>query len=332
VRICPGLTGGGAPTRSRWKTFELEPQLVDGPEADRREGDPVDVLRHALFDDPYVLHALRHDVRTDRCLLVRNPCAGAQVRTDAERHVVALAFLAVARAHDLFCVEVAAEDVELLGVGEDARVVVGGPVDHVHQRAGGNLHAVHLDVERVVSWLPTDRRRMAQRLVESRVPQCIVGEDRGHLVGMLQQQVPHVENRTARRFAATSHDERDVRRDLLGRQVVAVDDRLAQLGNDVGGDLIAVVVEKVLRRRATLFDDFLDEVLEVLAGHQTLLLEVAATDAAHHVLVPVEEAVLGVVREAEHLTDHADRKVVGESATEFDDVLTGRRIVFRHSR
>ena len=58
---------------------------------------------------------------------------GAEVRSDAEGHVAAATFLGVAAAQELAAVEVASEDVEALGLGEDALVVVGRHVDHVHQ-------------------------------------------------------------------------------------------------------------------------------------------------------------------------------------------------------
>ncbi len=254
---------------------------------------------------------------------MRDPRAGAEVRADAERHVAVPSVAVgpgsvVAGSQDLAGVEIVAEDVEAFGIGEDPVVVVGRHVDHVDQRTRGDRHAVQLDVERVVAGLAPDRRRVAQHLVERRGPQGRVGLDRRELVGVLQQQVPEVHDRAASRLAAAAHDQCDERRDLLGRHDVTVDLGRAQLGDDVETDLVAGFVVEVRRRRPPFLDERLDVLLQVLPGHQAVVVGVAAAETRHHGVVPPRELLAGVLGDAEHLGDDTDRELVGEARAELD--------------
>ena len=143
---------------------------------------------------------------------------------------------------------------------------------------------------------------------------------------MLQEQVPHVEDRAASRLAAAADDEGDERRDLLGRHHVAVDHRVAQLGDDVHRHLVAVGVVEVARLRSAGLDQSARRTPRAPAGRPALGVALGAAEAVHHRVVPVEEAVAGVVGEAEHLAHDADRELVGEGSPELDRVAAGRRV------
>ena len=135
---------------------------------------------------------------------------------------------------------------------------------------------------------------------------------------MLEQQIPEVHDGAACGLAASAHDERDERGDLLGGHDVAVDLGVAQLGDDVHADLVAGVVVQVGRGDAPRVDERPDVLLEVGAGDQAVVVGVAAAEPGHHGVVPPGELLAGVLGDAEDLGDDADRELVGEAAAEFD--------------
>ena len=130
---------------------------------------------------------------------------------------------------------------------------------------------------------------------------------------MLQQQVPHVEDGAPGGLAAAADNEGDVRRDLLGREHVAVDHRVAQLGDDVHRDLVAGVVVQVRRALAALLDEAFDVILQVLAGLHALVVRLGAAEPGHHRGVPVEEVAPGLVGEAEHLAHEPDGELLAKA-------------------
>ena len=100
---------------------------------------------------------------------------------------------------------------------------------------------------------------------------------------------------------------------------VAVDLRVAQLGDDVHADLIAVVVVQEGRVGPPLLHQRSHVPLEILTGDEAVVVGVAAAEAGHHRVVPPGELLASLLGDAEHLGDHADRELVGETSAEFDD-------------
>ena len=93
------------------------------------------------------------------------------MRSHPEGHMARSTVLAKATAQNLSGVQIGAEQVELLRVGKDPLVMIGGEIHHLHERPGGHAHAVQFEIETVVARLATDRRRVTQHFVERRVPQ-----------------------------------------------------------------------------------------------------------------------------------------------------------------
>ena len=62
------------------------------------------------------------------------------------------------------------------------------------------------------------------------------------------------------------------------------------------------------------------------------MLVVAATNTAHHVLVPVVKLVAGFVGNAKHLTYHANGELIRKCFTQLHGVLACCRVVFGHAR
>ena len=60
---------------------------------------------------------------------------------------------------------------------------------------------------------------------------------------MLQQQIPHVQDRTPRRLTAAAHNQGNERCDLFGRHDVTINLGATELGNDVEANLVAVVID-----------------------------------------------------------------------------------------
>ena len=149
---------------------------------------------------------------------------------------------------------------------------------------------------------------------------------------MLQQQVPHVQNGTTCGFATTTNNECNVRGDFLGGKHVAIDNGFAQFRNDVGCNFVAFIVEQEVWLQTAFFHNALNKIFEVLARHETFLLVVAATNAAHHVLVPVVELVASFVGKAKHLTHHANGELIRKCLTQLHGVLACCRVVFGHAR
>src|SRR5271168_1060711 len=110
---------------------------------------------------------------------------------------------------------------------------------------------MHFDVEAVVPWLAADGRGMAQGFVKYRIPQRAILIDARQLIGMLEQQVPHVQDGAAGGFAAASDDQGDVRGYFLSREIVPVDLALAELRDDVLADILAVAIVQIGRPHAS---------------------------------------------------------------------------------
>ena len=164
----------------------------------------------------------------------------------------------------------------------------------------------------------THRGGVAQGLVEGGVEQPRVFLHRPQLLGMLEEQAPHVQDGAPSGVTAAAHQHRDHRHDLGCRHVAAVDVRAAQLGDDVLSGALPVLVVEVRGLPAPLLDELPDVLLEILASLEAYLGLLGARSALLHRPVPVVEAVPGLGGEPQHVADDADRELVGERPAQLD--------------
>ena len=106
-------------------------------------------------------------------------------------------------------------DVEAVGIGEVALVVVPRRGEQHHHVAGGDRLAVVLDVLRDVPGLHRRRRLVAQRLLDRVRDEAAVVDDLAPFVGVLREQLAHPADEAGGGLVAGAREQPDVAEDLL---------------------------------------------------------------------------------------------------------------------
>ena len=103
------------------------------------------------------------------------------------------------------------------------------------------------------------------------VPVVWIGQHGLELIRMPQQQVPQIHDGASGGLSAPPDDKRDVRSDLFGGQIVAVDFGLAEFGDDVFASGITRFIVEKGGRFAPFFNDASDIIFQMLARFEALL-------------------------------------------------------------